>query len=488
MNQRQVSLKDSTINAVSWSVLLQSSSQVLNFTIGVFIARLLTPDDFGLVAMVLVFVSFSHLFADLGFASALIQKEKVNQIHYISCFWLNVAIGLLLSLLMFAASDWVARFYERPELTQISQSLSILFLLISATSVPKAKLLRSLNHKRVGIIELVSNLTAGVAALVCAFKGLSYWSLVIQLLVLNLLRLFLLFYVSKISLVFLFGYRELKQLLSFSVTVFVTKLIREGTSQLDKLLVGKYIDSTTLGLYSKAYSLMLFPIQNISRVVTNVMFPTFSKIQSDPERVGAIYLKCIGCISLLTFPILMGTAVVAPLLIEVIFGSQWLGMTIYLQFFCILGLLLSIVTVTGAVYLGLGRPDLQLKVNLFTQPLKLVCLSIGVMFGMKGLMAGYFLSFVISVLLTWSVAMRLLNRSVNDVIKAILPTMLISFVMAFFTLLMDKILFSNFSDTYRLVLSILNGSFFYISLNIIFTPIAYKNMKAIVVQRLFKNR
>ena len=101
-------LKGKTINAISWSVLLQSSSQLLNFIIGVFIARLLTPDDFGLVAMVLVFVSFSQLFADLGFAAALIQREKIENIHYISCFWLNVFIGLILSVTMFLASDYHA--------------------------------------------------------------------------------------------------------------------------------------------------------------------------------------------------------------------------------------------------------------------------------------------------------------------------------------------------------------------------------------------
>ncbi|RPH22347.1 MAG: lipopolysaccharide biosynthesis protein [Alteromonadaceae bacterium TMED7] len=479
-------LKGKTINAISWSVLLQSSSQLLNFIIGVFIARLLTPDDFGLVAMVLVFVSFSQLFADLGFAAALIQREKIENIHYISCFWLNVFIGLILSVTMFLASDWVARFYERTELLGISQSLSILFLIVSASSVPRAKLVRNLNHKNIGIIEIVSNLTAGISAILLALNGFSYWSLVFQLILLNVMRLVLIFYISNMPFAFLFSFSELKKLLSFSSTVFTTKLIREGTSQLDKLLVGKYIDSATLGLYSKAYSLMLFPIQNISRVITNVMFPTFSKIQKDPDRVGSIFLKCIGCISLLTSPILLGIATVAPHLIEVIFGKQWLGMTTYLQFFCVLGLILSVATVTGSVYLGLGRPDLQLKVNLFTQPLKIVCLGIGVTYGIEGLMFGFFVSFIISVFVTWSVAMRLINMHIGHILKAILPTMLISFLMAFTTWILDNLLFFNLSIVLRLFSCIVTGVISYALFTHLFSPAAYKELKMIVSQKLSK--
>ena len=275
---------------------------------------------------------------------------------------------------------------------------------------------------------------------------------------------------------------------SFSSTVFTTKLIREGTSQLDKLLVGTYIDSATLGLYSKAYSLMLFPIQNISRVITNVMFPTFSKIQKDPDRVGSIFLKCIGCISLLTSPILLGIATVAPQLIEVIFGKQWLGMTTYLQFFCVLGLILSVATVTGSVYLGLGRPDLQLKVNLFTQPLKIVCLGIGVTYGIEGLMVGFFVSFIISVFVTWSVAMRLINLHIGHILKAILPTILISFLMAFTTWVLDNLLFFNLSIVLRLFSCIVTGVISYALFTHLFSPAAYKELKMIVSQKISKRQ
>jgi PST family polysaccharide transporter len=204
--------------------------------------------------------------------------------------------------------------------------------------------------------------------------------------------------------------------------------------------------------------------------------------------VGSIFLKCIGCISLLTSPILLGIATVAPQLIEVIFGKQWLGMTTYLQFFCVLGLILSVATVTGSVYLGLGRPDLQLKVNLFTQPLKIVCLGIGVTYGIEGLMVGFFVSFIISVFVTWSVAMRLINLHIGHILKAILPTILISFLMAFTTWVLDNLLFFNLSIVLRLFSCIVTGVISYALFTHLFSPAAYKELKMIVSQKISKRQ
>lgn len=484
MSAKEDNLKDNTIKALGWSGFLQSFSQALSFVIGIFIARLLTPDDFGLVAMVMVFVAFSQLFSDLGFSAALIQRKGVRAIHYISCFWFNSFIGLCLTLIMFTASGAVANFYERQELIGISQSLSVLFLLTSASSVPKAKLLKNLRHKDIGVVEIISNLAAGLFAVALAIYNYSFWSLVGQLLALNIIRLLLLFKISKLSLSLHFSFKELRTLLSFSSTVFGTKVIREGASQIDKLLVGKFIDSSTLGLYSRAYSLMLFPIQNISRVVANVMFPAFSKIQDQPDRVGAIFLKTIGCISFLTFPILLGFATVAPHFIKVVFGEQWLGMTFFLQFFCILGLLLSVVTVTGSIYLGLGRPDLQLKVNLITQPLKIVCLSVGVMFGIDGLLVGYFVSFMVSVFITWSVAMTLVRMNISHILKSIFPALGLSILMAGVTWAVNETFFHYYSEILRLTLSVVLGALLYVVLNLLFKPAPYMNILAIIKPKI----
>lgn len=421
MNKDSSEFKQKTIKAMAWSGSLQSLAQLANFLLGIVLARLLTPNDFGLVAMILVFVSFADILTNFGLSSALIQKKDLSQKHYVSSFWFNVIVGLILTLLLYFCSESIAQFYNSPKVEYISKWLSVVFILGAISAVPRAILSKNLEHKKIALIEFLASSISGIVAVICAIKGLSYWSLVVLYLTRYSFRTIAIYVASGLKINFFISIKYLKELFSFSAFVFSTQCLRKAAVQADKVLIAKFVDTVTLGLYSTAHQFMAVPTKNVSQVVASVMFPAFSSIQNDKARIANIYLKAIAVIGLITFPSLLGIALVAPYFIEIVFGEHWLAMTPYLRFFCLMGIFTSVASISGTIYLSLNKASLQLKVNLINQPLQLLGALIGVQFGIEGLMIGYFIAYFISVLITWSFVAKLLEISLLCIIKQFSP-------------------------------------------------------------------
>lgn len=483
-NKANSSFKSKAVSAMAWSAGLQTASQVLNFILGIYLARLLTPTDFGLVAMVLVFVAFSELLTNFGLSSAIIQKQNITQSHYYSAYWFSAALGAILSALMFFASGAIAEFYDSMLVKEISQALSCIFLASSICAIPTAKLQKELLHKKTGTISLVSSLIGGLAGVACALADFSYWSIVVQWLTVNWLKALLLHIAAGFRIKLTFSTVALKELLSFSVIVFSTQTLRKITVQFDKLIVGKFIDAATLGLYNRAHELMSVPTKNVARVVSGVMFPALSSIQNDKQRVANIYLKTIGVIALISFPLLIGVAVVAPYFIEVVLGSKWLNMTPYLRFFCYLGLLQSLVTVTGIIYLSQGKPKLQLKINLFNQPLQLASVFFGIQYGMEMMLISYFLAYLISSLVTWYFVTDLLGITILDILSAVSGVLVTSIFMLLVILSIDTWLLNDELSALMKLLALSSaGGLAYLSSSIIVKPEPFIALVGLIQER-----
>lgn len=464
------SFKSKAVSAMAWSAGLQTASQVLNFILGIYLARLLTPTDFGLVAMVLVFIAFSELLTNFGLSSAIIQKQNITQSHYYSAYWFSAALGAGFSALMFFASGAIASFYDSELVKEISQALSCIFLASSLCAIPTAKLQKELKHKKIGTVSLISGLVGGLTGVGLALFDYSYWSIVSQLLIANWLKVLLLHIAAKFSIKFEVSIPSLKELLSFSAIVFCTQVLRKTTSQFDKLIIGRFIDATTLGLYNRAQELMSVPTKNVARVVSSVMFPALSSIQGDRRRVANIYLNTIGVIALISYPSLIGIAMVAPYFIEFVLGPQWAEMTPFLRFFCFMGLVQSVVTITGMIYLSLGKPKLQLKINLFNQPLQLVAIYAGVQFDIETMLYLYFSAYIVGCFVTWYFATRLLSITTTDILCAINPLLLPLLVMYLSVSLFDSVLPAELLIGYKLVILITIGALSYLFALVLFKP------------------
>jgi O-antigen/teichoic acid export membrane protein len=422
--------KNRVVNAVAISGVSRLVIQLISLGYTITLARLLAPDDFGLIAMVVVFTGFADLLADVGLGSALIQKKDVTELHYSTVFWTNLGLGLFFTGLVFIGSDWIAAFYKRQELSLIAEILSLQFVLAAIRLVPGNRLAKELHFGYVAIASLLGMLLAGALAVYMALEGYGVWALAWQAVVGTLVTTLVTCLACRWKPQFVFSFGALKELLSFSVYVFGTQMIQYGARTVDKLLAGRYLGGDAVGMLDRAQTLILFPLKNISHVVGNVMFPALSMVQDDVARVKKVYLRSTQAIALMTFPMMLGMIAVADNFVIGILGEQWAEMIPIIRILCIAGIASSIVTITGAVYLSQGASKLQFRINLLTRPIAILGVVIGLPWGLVGIAAGSVAAVLINTLITLSRAGSLIGMRLLDLFKALLPTLIAATCMA----------------------------------------------------------
>jgi len=358
----------------------QVLAQISQFLVAVFLARLLTPKEFGLLAMVTVFSSFANLFSDLGFGPALVQCKCVTERHYSSIFWLNAAVGCALTAGFAALSPLIARFYLEPRLVPIMSVLGFCFSITALGLVHRVILTRDMDFRTVGWIDFASLSISGILAITLAKYGLGIWSLVIQMLSQSLLQVIGLWWASSWRPRLLFDSSVIRELFKFSSNLTAFTAINYWYRNGDNLLVGKFFGSAALGIYARAYGLMLMPLNQITYVVSRVMFPALSRIQDDKERIRNIYLRSIAMIALVTFPLMSGLFVVADQFVLAIYGPAWSGVAPILRIFCILGMFQSIST-GGWIFQSQGRTDWMFWWGSASALLSIAAMLVGVWIG-----------------------------------------------------------------------------------------------------------
>ena len=424
-----MNLKEQTIHGLSWSALSQVVKQLNAFIITAILARLLRPSDFGLIGMATVFTQFAAVVGESGFTGALIQKQHLGDEHYSTVFWLNIVAGFLLMFGMAITAPFIAQFYSNPALIPVLRAISISFLLASFGVVQQALLMKSMNFKSLMIRDIAAMSAGGITGIALAASGFGVWSLVGQLLVFTLADAIALWSSSSWRPKFVFSKNAALEIFSFSAHLMgfnVTNYIARNT---DYLLIGKFLGSESLGLYTLAYKLMLVPLQNVSWVVSRVMFPAFSKIQHDLDVVRKSYLKLVKIISLVTFPMMAGLCVLAPETVRVFFGARWSGAIVPIQIFCFCGMVQSLTTIGGIIYQSQGRPDIQFKMSLANTALTVIVILISLRWGIVGVAAGYTLFTVLWSHLSFYIASRLIQLPYLKLYGQILASLALCFVL-----------------------------------------------------------
>ena len=363
-------------------------------------------------------------------SAALVQNQDVGDEHYCSAFWVNMGAGAFLTLLFMIAAPFLAQFYGEPELISLSMCLSAGFLMGSTTIVQRAILKKKLDFRLLAIIELVAVIAAGTIGIGMACFDMGVWALAGQFLTRTGFMAILVWGLNDWRPSFEFDLRAFRELFGFSAYLLGTRSMNYWVRKLDDLLVGKYIGSNALGIYGRAYSLMLFPLQNVSRVLANVMFPSFSSIQEDKERVKRIYKRCSRAIALVTFPMMAGLAVTAAPLVRGLLGAHWSGMIPILRVFAFVGLIQSIATLNGSLFQSQGRTDVQFKLGLFVKVMLIIGIVIGLQWGIVGVAAGYGIACFVTHFVECSAAISLINMRYWEFAANLAPVLAVSASMA----------------------------------------------------------
>jgi O-antigen/teichoic acid export membrane protein len=384
-----MTLTKSVLRATSWTAFSQVIRQVSQLAVTVVLARLLAPDDFGVVALATVVTGFVILLSDLGTSAAVIQKAEHSPGFLSSVFWLNVAFGLLVMVAVMAVSPLIAWFYHEPRLIPVLVALSISFPLTALVAPQRALLEKAMSFDVLARVEVLSTVIGGGTGVAVALAGGGVWALVLQALVTVAVMAVLLWLQSEWRPRFTASVAEIWSIVGFSGYLTGFNIVNYFARNADYMLIGWLLGREALGYYTMAYRILMFPLQNLSAVITRVTLPAFSRIQEDDVRLRRAYLTAISAIAILSFPLMAGMFVVAEPFVQAGFGKQWLPMVPLLMIFSPIGLVQSIVSTAGSIYIAKNKTAVLFRWGLFSSAVVVASFVIGLSWGILGVAAGY---------------------------------------------------------------------------------------------------
>lgn len=418
---KQSDLKKKVVSGSAWTLFANVSSQAISFLVTVVLARLLTPGDFGVVAISAVFIGVITLFQDVGMGAAIIQRKDIDDDYLSTSFSVSIIAGALLAALVATVSPFVASFYREAILRDILLVSSLGFLLSPLTSIHTSILSKKLEFKKVALLTLATHAVSGTISIGMALSGYGLWSMVLGKIISQPILIPVVWHVVKWRPRPKIIRRCFSDLFGFSSHLLGFNLLNFFARNLDNLIIGKYLGAQTLGYYSVSYNLMLKPLQLISWSVGKVLFPVFSSIQDDPEQTRAVYLKIIRSISLITFPMMTGLFMVAEEFILSVYGETWRPAILPLKLLCAVGGIQSIGTTSGVIFNSQGRSDLTLKIGAVSATGIVVGFIIGIQWGLMGLITAYIAASLPVFFLGQFYANRLIGLGMGSIFAALLP-------------------------------------------------------------------
>ncbi len=383
--------KSKTVVGVGWNFINQIGNQGVNFFFSIFLARILGPEDYGLIAMVTVFTGFISVFIDFGFGAAAVQIDHVSEKDWSTIFISNFIIGAVTVILLFFTAPIIGKFYQKTELIQITRIIGLGFLISSLSIVLQNKLIKEINFKSISIVSIISSMSSGIIGTILAYNNFGVYSLVGQRISNYLFNFLGLWFANKFWIPrFSFSMSFIKNIFNFSFYIFLSGLLNYSTRNMDNFVIGKSLGDKSLGEYNRAYSFLMFPVNVISRVINSVLFPTFSVIKNDLGRISRSF-KTISLITTsITIPIMAIFYICADEIVLIVFGEKWIEISPLLEAFTILGVYQSILSLNGPLYIALAHNKLDFKLGLFTEFIFIVSILVGITWGIKGVIIGLY--------------------------------------------------------------------------------------------------
>jgi len=459
-----MSLKDKTVKGVAWNGIGNIARQILLIGTLVILARLLSPEDFGVYAILMIFVTFMNIFASMGTSQAVIHLDNPDKRMLSSIFYFNVMAGIFLFFVLYFLAWPIAYFFENPKLIQLLQIIGISFVITTLSMVQKALFEKEMLFKTVVTIETIALTISSIAGIVSAVYDAGIYSLIIMTLSNSFILTIGLWVASKWKPSILFSIQDIKIIWSYSLHLTGHSIVNHFARQSDQLLIGKFIGSGALGVYSMAYKIMLYPLENISRVIVRVLFPALSEIKNDNVRFKAGYLKAISYVALFTFPLMLGLMATAENFVLVAFGEKWTGMTILLMILAPVGLMQSIITTTGSIYMAKGTTSLMFKIGFAFSLVTVASFVIGLPFGVEGVAIAYALANLIMIYPNLHFAWKQINLSVFEGLIKLYPFLASAILMSIAVFLLGNYLHNcDFSPFITLIIQIPFGVIVYLS-------------------------
>ncbi|MCQ2230484.1 MAG: lipopolysaccharide biosynthesis protein [Paludibacteraceae bacterium] len=423
-------LKSKTKKGLIWSALGNVANQGIRFVLGLVLARLLSPDAYGVIGMLTIFICVISIFIDCGFSQALIAKKDRTKIDFSTEFWFNVGVGILGYMVLFIISPFVADFYKMPILSPILKVIGLGVIVNSLCVVQSAQLSIRLDFKTSAKISVFSQCISGVVGIVFAYQGLGVWALVIQQLMGSIMNACCLWVIVRWMPSFEFSVESFRYLWRYGSKVLFSSLITQIHDNIYPLIIGKFYNSASLGLYSRAQAFAALPSSNIANVLGNVTFPVLCTVNDDKDRLASVYRNLVRLSAFIVFPLMLGMLVLSEPLVHVLLNAQWYDCILLLQVLCLAMVWQPISLVNLNLLKAAKRTDVLLKLDIVKRTIGLIILVVTCQVSVFAIAVGYAFLALFSVILNTVCTSRVLNVSFIMQMKDIVSIFLNSMVMA----------------------------------------------------------
>lgn len=423
------SLKQRTVSGLIWSAVERFSVQFVQLVVQVIIARILTPEDFGVIGMLAIFLALAQSFIDSGFSNALIRKTDRTEVDNSTVFYFNIVVGLIAYAVLFWAAPWIAQFYKTPILTPITRFIALGVFFNSLTIVQRAILTARVDFKTQAKASFVAVVISGAIGIYMAYAGYGVWALAVQAVLNYLVNTAMLWILTAWKPLWVFSWDSFKELFGFGSKLLLSGLLDTAFRNIYTIVIGKFFSATDLGFYTKANQLAQLPSSNVTGILQRVTYPLLCDYQNEDERLRHVYRKYLRLSAYVMFPLMIGLAAVAEPLIVALLKEQWLGAVLLLQILCVVMMWYPIHAINLNLLQVKGRSDLFLKLEIWKKIMGTVVLCVTLPLGLIWLCIGQIATSLLSLAINTYYTGKLIQLGFFKQMKDLVPAMLYSFSM-----------------------------------------------------------
>lgn len=461
------SLKRKTVSGMLWKFSENGLGQIVNFVVSIVLARMLLPEDYGIIALVSVFITLCDKLVVSGFATSLIQKKDADNKDFSTVFYFSLAMSVVLYAVLFFTAPFIADFYDaynRSLLISVIRVMGLQVIIVAVNSVQSAYVSNTMQFKRFFWSNLGGTVLSAVVGIMMAMNGLGVWALVAQYLVKAFGSMIVLWFTVKWRPALVFSTARFKLLYSYGWKIFAASMIKVLYNDLRSLVIGKFYDASALAFYNKGQSFPQIIESNITGTIDSVFFPAMSKLQNSKEHMLSVLRRTIKISTYIMTPLLVGLAATAEPLVVLLLTEKWLPSVFYLQIISISFVFAPIEIENLQAIKAMGRSDIVLKLEIVKRVAGTILVFCAVPFGVKAIAVSLLISNILSALINAYPNRKLLGYSYTRQLLDVFPPIAMAAIMYF---AVRAVLFINLSNSVLLFLQIVIGMFVYVLLSIV---------------------
>ncbi len=476
-----MSLRKQATSGLVWTFGQQFGSQIISFIVSLVLARLLLPEEFGLIGMIAVFISVGRALVDSGLTQSLIRSKELDQEDFSTVFYFNLAASVLIYILIFFGAPLVANFYDQSLLTPILRLYCITFIISAFSAVQLARLTQKLDFKTQTIIGIPSIIAGGIVGVVMAYFGYGVWSLIWNQIVTSIVSTIQLWIYSKWSPSLVFSFKKFKEHFNFGYKLTLVSLLDKIFNNIYVIVIGKYFAASQVGFYTRAQTTKQLPVQNISGALNKVTYPLFATIQDDDVRLKHVYRQLMQMVVFVIAPSMVLLAVIAEPLFVFLFTSKWIPAVPYFQILCGAGILYPIHAYNLNILKVKGRSDIVLRLEILKKIIIVIIIAVTIKYGIIALIYGQVFTSIIAFFINTYYTGKYINYTAWQQTRDVSPIILLAFAVGAIIFYLNDLIISNQLNIIKILFSGLLGVVLYLGTAYLLEFNSFKNLRKLIL-------